>query len=281
MNMSLPPFFKHLLLYSLLSLLPGLLMAQDGQEEPFTLDVKYDSPLTIDLDGDEEVNVVAEPKKKKKKKNVYYGIKTKKGFTRTVRGSNIIIEEFNYIKDHQQIDPFVRDIYWYSFKRRQLIKSRKVDAKYGVLLHGPYVKYANDQVVEQGIFYRGMKHGRWITLDRNDILQDKEKYYKGWPKESLVQYWDKDRKSLREIIPVEYGEREGNYYYFHEDGSIGAYGEFQFDSKVGIWTEYYPGTRRPKRQIRYGDDPFDDSFKPFIMKEWDENGRVIYDSGKK
>lgn len=279
--MPLPSLSYRLLLFALTLLLPGFVLAQEGADEPFTLDVKYDTPLTIDLEDDEEVNVVATDKKEKKKKNLYYGIKTKKGYTRTVRGSTVIIEEFNYIKDDQSIDPFVRDIYWYSFKRKQIIKSRKVDEKYGVLLHGPYRKYANEMIIEEGIFFRGMKHGRWTTHDRNDILQDKEKYYKGWPKESLVQYWDKDRKSLKEIIPVEYGEREGNYYYFHEDGSIGAYGEYQFDKKVGIWTEYYPGTRRPKRQIRYPDDPFDGDFKAFIMKEWDENGRVIYDSGKK
>lgn len=278
---SLPSFWKYSACLLLLSLtLPA--RAQEGAEdEPFTLEINYDTPLTIDLEADEEVNVVAEPKKKKRKKNVFYGVKTKRGFTRTVRGNTVIIENFNYIRDDQKIDPFVRDIYWYSYKRRQIVKSRKVDPKYGVLLHGPYKKFANDIIVEEGIFFRGMKHGRWVRFDREDILQDKEKYYKGWPKESKVQYWDDERASLKEVIPVEYGEREGNYYYFHNDGSIGAVGEFQFNQKVGIWTEYYPGKRRPKRQIKYADDPFDAEFRPYIMKEWDERGKVIYDSSRK
>ncbi len=258
---------------------PVLAQDDEVEEEPFTLDVAYDTPLTIDLEAEEEEPTV-EPKKKKRKKKVFYGIKTKRGFVKTSRGRNVILEFFYYIKDFEEPDPYVRDIYWYSFKKKQIIKSRKIDKKYGVLLHGPYQKKLGDeQILEEGIFYKGMKHARWMRLDKKDILLDKEKYYKGWPRESLVAYWDDDRQKLKEIIPVEFGEREGYYYYFHENGRIGAMGEYKFGQKVGVWTEYYEGSRRRKRQIQYKnpETPFAKGFKPFVMKEWDERGRVIYD----
>ena len=48
------------------------------------------------------------------------------------------------------------------------------------MLHGPYTKRINDQVIENGFFYFGLKHGRWIRLNKSDILQDKETYFLGW-----------------------------------------------------------------------------------------------------
>ena len=49
------------------------------EQEPFAYEGDYDSPLTIDLEKEEDENKVT-PKKKKQKKNVYYGMKTKKGY---------------------------------------------------------------------------------------------------------------------------------------------------------------------------------------------------------
>jgi antitoxin component YwqK of YwqJK toxin-antitoxin module len=134
-------------------------------------------------------------------------------------------------------------------------------------------------VVEEGIFYIGTKHGRWIRKTPDDILIDKEKYYKGWPKESLVRYYDPNtRTKIKEIIPVEYGLREGNYYYFFEDGSVAVTGEYRYGFKVGKWTSYFENRRgRRKREIQYRKDPHDDDFKPYILKEWASSGKVIYD----
>ncbi len=254
--------------------LPFFSIAQvdDGSnDEMFTIS----TPITIDLGKEEEVY---EKKKKKKKKNVYYGMKTKKGFARKGVGTKTTLELFNTLKTPQKPNAYVRDIYYYDFERKQIRKTRKYDPRKGVLLHGPYKKKRGDVTIEEGIFYVGTKHGRWIRKDKNDILIDKEKYYKGWPKESLVRYYDKERTQIKEIIPVEYGVKEGNYFYFSSTGVIAIHGEFKYGNKVGKWSSFYTNRRgRKSREIQYRKDPFDDDFKPYILREWSTKGKQIYD----
>ena len=190
------------------------LLAQDNPSELDNVDpddiefiIERSQPLTIDLEEEEE----EEPHKKKKKpkKNVFYGIKTKKGYTKTGYGDNTTVEIFHYLKEWREPDSYVPDIYWFDFRRKRIRNTGTIDRKYGRILHGPYTKIIGGQLVEQGIYYVGTKHGRWIKLDKNDILVDKRKYYKGWPKESLVKFYDDDRKKLKEVMPVVYGEVEG------------------------------------------------------------------------
>jgi antitoxin component YwqK of YwqJK toxin-antitoxin module len=240
---------------------------------------------TINLDEEEEEDKEEEEPKKKRKKGVFYGIKTKKGFVQTGFGNNEVIEQFHYIKakdiNFDELDQYVRDIYWYDTKDKRLKMSPafKIDKENAVILHGPYKKILadNDQVLTTGIFYKGTKHGRWEYYNSKDILLDKEKYYKGWPKESIVSYYDQDRKKLKEIIPVEYGEKEGNYYYFFESGRVAVIGEFQHDQKVGVWKEYHKLRNKRKREIQYREDPFNDKFTPYIKREWDKDGKLIYE----
>ncbi|MCV9389129.1 toxin-antitoxin system YwqK family antitoxin [Reichenbachiella ulvae] len=253
--------------------------AQEYVSDEDLLETQYEVPLTVDMDAEEEERQI-ELKKKKPKRNVYYGKKTRRGFTRTGFGKREVTELFSYLKKYEEPVPYVRDVYWYDFSRRSIVKSRKIDKENAGILHGPYKKLLGDQVIEEGIFYMGVKHGRWTTWNRHDILQSKEKYYKGWPKESKVAYHNREERQLMEIIPIHYGEREGNYYAFHPSGNLAAYGEFQFDHRVGIWREYYDIRNRRKREIMYSKDPFDEEFKPYIIREWDERGKLIYDRSK-
>ncbi len=250
-------------------------MAQDGgKDDNLTINSENMAPLTVELeDNDPDVEL----KKKKRKKNVFYGMKTKKGYVKTGFGNNQVIELFNYLRDFDAPDPYVRDIYWYDFKKDQLKKSSGVTPETGWILHGPYKKMLDDQVIEEGIFFMGTKHGRWTTFSRNDILMNKEKYYKGWPKESLVSYHDNGRKKLKEVIPIEFGEKEGNYFYFHDNGEMAISGEFHHGEKVNVWREYYKYRRKKKREIQYKKSAFEKNFQPYIIKEWDENGELIYD----
>ena len=127
------------------------------------------------------------------------------------------------------------------------------------------------------MFYKGTKHGRWTRYNRKEILLDKEKYTRGWPRESEITYYDKDgRTKVREVIPVEYGEEEGYYFYFHPKGRVAVEGEYKDGKKVGFWTEYYDFEKRAKKQIKYPDDPYDES-KPYIAKEWNPEGQVVYE----
>ena len=72
------------------------------------------------------------------------------------------------------------------------------------MLHGPYIKRLDEQVIEEGVFYYGLKQGRWIRFNRSDILQDKSIYSFGWLNESIRYYWDFNKKNLKEVIPVKF-----------------------------------------------------------------------------
>lgn len=242
---------------------------QEEIDERFTID----TPVTLDFEEEEK----EEPKKKKKKvkKKVFYGVKTKKGFTRKGQGNRITYELFYVLKKPEKPQTFARDIYWYDYTRKEVRKTERFDPEKGVLLHGPYERRLGDVVLAKGIYYKGTKHGRWMYYNRDSTLVDKEKYFRGWPKESIVSYYDAERKKMKEITPIEFGEKTGYYYRFYENGQIAISGEYEYDQKVGDWTEYYPNKRR-KKIITYPEEAFDDFLRPYIKAEWNEKGKQIY-----
>jgi len=249
-------------------------IAQDEpQDQPFTID----TPVNLDFLKEEEP---IPTKKKKVKKKVFYGIKTKKGFTRKGVGERVTYELFYYLKKSEVPKTFVRDIYFYDYTRREVRRTSKFDPQKGVLLHGPYKRVMNEVVMESGIYYKGTKHGRWMTYNRDSTLTDKAKYFRGWPKESLVTYYDPlERKKAKEITPIEFGEKEGFYYMFHENGLVAVTGEYRFGQKVGNWIEYYPTGKR-KKLVAYPKEPFDKEVIPYVKTEWNEKGREIYRNNK-
>ncbi len=272
---------KKIVAVAFLSIIGTSVFSQEESLESL-FKVDYDTPLTLDLEAEEEEDSGIEPvkqKKKKKKKNVFFGIKTRKGFTRNVRGKDILWEQFHVLKKHEGPLEYARDFYWYDAKKKVIKNSLKVDKKYGAVLHGPYKKLLGDQIVEEGWYYKGMKHRRWIRFNRHDILQDKSYWWKGWPQESRLAYYDFKKTKLKEVIPVHYGEKNGEYWAFHEDGTIAVKGEYKFGHRVGLWREYYDG-RRLKREVIYPRDPFDFAFNPYIAKEWNRDGTLIYDHSK-
>lgn len=238
-------------------------------------------PLTINMENEiklsEEAKDARKRKEEKRNRKVFYGLKTKKGFVRRGVGENVELEIFRYVKDFKETDPYVPEIYWYDYSRKRIRSSGEIEGK-GVVLHGPYKRYIGEQLIEEGIFYKGAKHGRWTTYDRNDVLMSKIKYYKGWPKESQVRYYDDKRTKLREVIPIVYGKKDGMYYYFHENGEVAVKGEYKEGVKIGKWTEYYPFMRRMKKEIQYPSDPYDKSYQPFISREWDRSSKLVYEA---
>lgn len=264
---------RPLLIGLLLLLFASTAFAQDEgeqeQDERFTID----TPVTLDFEEEEK----EEPKKKKKKvkKKVFYGIKTKKGFTRKGYGNRVTYELFYVLKKPEKPETFVRDIYWYDYTRKEIRKTERFDPEKGVLLHGPYEKRQGEVVLAKGIYYKGTKHGRWMYYNRDSTLVDKEKYFRGWPKESMVSYYDAERKKMKEITPIEFGEKDGYYYRFFENGQMAISGEYRYDQKIGDWVEYYPNKRR-KKIIAYPEKPFEDRSRPYIKAEWNEKGKQIY-----
>ncbi len=277
---------KQSIILILFFLLPGRqLIAQVeedtvGQKNTFSL--IRESPVTIDLEKEKEKAEKEKKKeKKRRKKKVFYGIKTKKTFLRSGQGDRVVLEVFYYPKEPQKPVPYVQEIYWYDFKNRKIRKTRTFDPQKGVLLHGPYKKIVGNQVMEEGIFYLGVKHGRWTRYNSKDILIDKEKYFRGWPKESKVRYYDTRRTQLKEVIPIVNGVKEGTYYYFHKNGQVGIKGVYKEGVKVGAWTEYYDFRMRRKKEIQYRKDPFDDQFKPYVSREWNRRAQIVYENTSK
>ena len=248
-----------------------------GKEGQFTFETEKPYKL---LELDEKTSDPIVTKKKKPKKKTFYGIKTRKSYTRKGFGDKTITELFYVLKKPGIPTSFVRDIYWYDYTRREIRRTGNFDPNKGVLIHGPYKKMQGPVVLEEGIFYKGAKHGRWMKYDRQDILDDKEKYYKGWPKESLVTYYDAvGHKKVKEMIPIEIDEREGFYFLFHENGIIAVTGEYKWGQKVGDWIENYPNGKR-KKIVSYPKEPFEKEIRPFVRKEWDEKGKEIFSSSK-
>ncbi len=254
------------------------LVAQDEgavEEEPIDERFTIDTPVTLDFDQEEDEEEPKKKKKKKVKKKVFYGIKTKKGFTRKGQGNRVTYELFYVLKKPEKPQTFVRDVYWYDYTRKEIRKTEKFDPEKGVLLHGPYEQRLGDAIIKKGIFYKGTKHGRWMEYNRDSVLINKEKYFRGWPKESTVSYYDAERKKMKEITPIEFGEKNGYYYRFFENGQIAISGEYEWDQKVGDWTEYYPNKRR-KKIIAYPEEAFEENYRPYIKSEWNDKGKQIY-----
>ena len=216
-------------------------------------------------------------KKAKQKRNVHFGLKTNRGVTNRGMKNDETVETFSYLAElPPPPNPYLRDYWWYDLERKEVSRNRDITNKKGYVLHGPYERSIGGNIVEQGQFYKGLKHGRWVLYNRDFILQDKLTYYMGWPMESQFSYHDSGSK-VKEIVPVEYGEREGNYYLFHDNGQLAVSGQYRFNQRVGVWTEYYRQQRRTKRQIQYSPDPFDRSFQPYIIREYDERGNLIFE----
>jgi len=241
-------------------------------QDLFRLNV--DTISTTDLLFLEDEDTLMIDEKKKKKRNVYFGIKTKKGFIRSSSGRNLIYENFHYIKQPEIKNDYAQEIYFYDKKKKKIIRSKSI-IEDAVMMHGPYKKRLGEQIIEEGIFYYGLKHSRWVRLNRSDILQDKEIFSLGWYYESIRSFWDRDKKNLRDIIPIKFGEKNGMYYAFYENGNVAAKGEYKFDEPVGVWTEYYNSGKK-KREIKYEESPLNFN-ESFISKEWNISGKLIYD----
>lgn len=217
-------------------------------------------------------------KKKKARKNIWFGIKTQKAYTRREIRGQYIVEYFNYTDAERKPDPYIRDVYWYDTKEKS-IKTQGFARELGYLLHGPYERIINETVVESGMFFYGTKHKTWMLFDDKNVLQDKNHFSEGWPKESRITYYDQSSKTIEKITPVQYSLEEGNYFHFYENQQIAVTGEYQYGEKVGLWTEYWDTKNTKairKREVQYQEKPYTKNFRPYIRAEWDNQGNLLY-----
>ena len=252
-----------------------------AQEEIIGEESKYENKSLLYRDS--LIDVVANYKKKedfkakekKTKRNVFYGYKTRRAFTRKGEGNRIELELFFVLKKYVQPDKSVAEIFWFDTRTKKITTKPLTDKNkmYALILHGPYKKMIGKQIVEQGQFYVGSKHGRWEILNKNNILIDKIKYYKGWPKESKIEYWDPETKlKVREAMPIVNGEEHGRYARFYKSGLPEIEGLYKNGNKTGIWVEFYDSKGQKKTEMRYSAD----SANPEILKTWDKKGKETF-----
>lgn len=229
-----------------------------------------------------EKEQVAKPKPPKK--GVYYGYKTKKAFTKVVKNRKRTFELFHILPKYMEPNPYtVARVYWYHRKKRKIFIGPigDKDKQYARLIHGPYRKVFDKKTVEEGIFYLGVKHGRWEQYTANDesILVDKSKWYKGFPKESEIAYYDVEQTQIKEVVPIVDGERHGEYFFYNEKGQVLTYGKFEHNRRIGIWLDYWDNSKKRniKRKTQYPESAWVEQFEGYAFQELDANGKITWD----
>jgi antitoxin component YwqK of YwqJK toxin-antitoxin module len=250
---------------------------------------------TLDLNPNKKPD--KKKKKKRFKKRIFYDTKTRKVSIRKQKGSGIIHEEFRILKKFKAPSPFLPTKFYYDIKKKEIIETSK-DYKEGegfMPLHGEYSKRENGEITEQGMYYFGGKHGRWesyrypktMLVDKDQknyyenlmLLTDKKYFYKGFPKDAQITYYDREKTRIKEVIPIQHGWLEGYYVAFYESGNIKEKGKYIDGEKVGIWYEYYdkPSGSNRKRETQHCKRAFENC-EIVVLREWDEKGKKIVDS---
>jgi hypothetical protein len=267
-----------------------LILAVSGQKASAQDDKKSDRQRSFTRDSIPELDLnrdttKAETKRKAKaKKRIFYGKKCKKGFTKKGKREKQVIETFWYLKKFELPDAYIKDIYVFDMKDRKILERDEIletDKTRYKILHGPYKRTVGKDPVEMGIFYVGMKHGRWEKFGKGFILLDKVRYYRGWQRDAEITYYDNDKKKIKEVLPYKYKALQGVYYLFAETGQVLVHGKYQDDKKIGMWVEYFAENGRRKKETSYPKDLYKgEQFAPKVMNEWDDNGNPIIKDGK-
>ena len=218
-------------------------------------------------------------KKKKRKKNVYFGYRVKKGFARQGKGKNQVVETFYYLREFQQPNDYVLDKHFYDVKKKKIFKTRTIDPGKTkmLILHGPYTKKRGDVVIEQGHFYVGTKHLRWETFRADNILTQRQHFNKGFLRDALITYYDAAQTKVKEVLPYQYGEVQGEYLKFYENGQLEWQGMYDKGRKVGTWINYYDFRNRRQFEFQYPETSFDDPFEPVLVKQYDRHGTMVFE----
>ncbi len=222
-------------------------------------------------------------KEKKAPKDEYVGIKMVASSASFGNGNSATFEEFNVVKeDDLEASTYAPEVRWYDYKLRRTVTTPIKDKNYSQILHGPYKRYVGEELVEEGNFYMGTKDGRWERygkeFDQDLVLLDKQYFWRGFPLDSKVSFYDKEEKKLKEVIPVTNGKTTGMYYAFYDGGQKKMEGHMDDSVKVGVWREFYQfgSGGRTKKVMQYGKDKFDTDFIPFVTEEYDEKGKQTF-----
>lgn len=222
----------------------------------------------------------ARRQKKKKYHTNYEGLAIVRITASRGSGDRITQEEFHVLKEPQAPRNYDGlEIYWYDSKNRIVSKSAIKDKESALILHGPYKRYAAGNLIEEGNYYVGTKDGRWETYDANFRLLDKSKWKQGFPAESIISYYNSAHTKVREVIPIQFGKRDGDYLMYYDGGQLMVKGQYDNDTPIGTWQEYYQYRRQRKKTTRYPRYWYEDG-DGILLSEWDDKGKLIYERPK-
>ncbi len=221
----------------------------------------------------------AQKEKRKKLHTEYEGLDIYRIVESTNNGNRSVQVEFHVLKQYQKPSSYAPEAYWYNTKTRTISKSA-LDEDNALIVHGPYKRYVDGALMEEGNYYVGTKDGRWESYDANYMLLDKTKWLRGFPMESVVSYYDSAHTKIKEVVPIQYGKLKGDYVKYYETGQLMAKGQYDNDIATGLWTEYYPLKRQRKKVTRYARYWYDDETDGILISEWDEKGKLIYERPK-
>lgn len=206
----------------------------------------------------------------------YEGLAVDKQLIRRGSGSRMRYTEFYTLKEYENPSPYVKEIYWFDTKTSRVVNAQNRDKSRNVLMHGPYKEYVGESLMKEGFYYKGMKHGRWVSYDKDFILLDKTEYSKGFLEDAEISYYDEAAEKIKEVIPMQFGEQTGDYLLFHENGTLATEGQYDKGKRVGTWIEYYQDGNKRKKETRYGTDCYDTT-PPLVVREYSPTGEMTFE----
>lgn len=220
--------------------------------------------------------------KKKLSKVEYEGIPMQSMSVKFGSGDRATTENFHVLKDVKPLNPYVRatETRWYDSKSKRLSSALIKEKQNALLLHGSYRKYSGENLMEEGFYYMGTKDGRWVKYDSKFNLVDKTVWNRGFPLESRITYYDSAHTQVKEVVPIMFGKVDGEFLQFYKEGQLMSNGKYHEGQKVGRWVEYFQFRRQRKKEIQYPKTRWDEDFEPFVLREWDDKGKLLYDHTK-
>lgn len=242
---------------------------------------KEDSKAFIESLGVKDLGkkMVKTAKKKLQPRDEYAGIKTERKLGNYGSGVRMTVEEVNVVKyvEDEALSPYASEIYIFDPSQSRVVSIPTKDAKNAQICHGPFKKYVNQKLIEEGFYYMGVKDGRWESYGPENELENKMYYQKGYTSGSTISYYDAAKKKIKEVIPRLYGKVRGTYYSFYPSGSLKEDGRMDDSVKVGRWREYHEfgSGGRLKKEWRFGKDKFDPT-EPMLIQERDPQSKIIF-----
>jgi len=206
----------------------------------------------------------------------YEGIEVEKNIYKRGTGSRMKYIEFYTLKDFQEPNIYAKSVFWYDERTKRIVEAISRDKRTNHLMHGPYKEYYGENLIKEGYYYLGTMDARWETYDRDFILQDKVYYNRGFFKDAEISYYDESQKKIKEVIPMLYGKQTGDYYRFHEEGTLAEEGKYDDGVKVGKWVEYYESGNRRKKETQHPADCYDKK-ESIVVREYSAEGRMTFE----